>query len=295
MTHSYVRHVSFSCVPWFIHMCAITHSLCAMIHSYVYHAPFKCVPWLIHICAMTHSYVCHDSFICLPWLLLMCAMRHTAAHTAPRVSSHDTPLLTHSSCLWSDPVGARHDCFLCVTLCLIHIFDTTHCAWSRYPRTSSAMTHSYVRYVSFSCVPWLIQWSRYPRTSTTRSAMPPKTLAPLLASRCVAVCCSALQCVAVCCSALQCVAVCCAIAGLEGYGSALQFIAVCCAVAGTEVCCNLLQYVAVFAVIVMPSRMPTRHCHTCMCVAHTCIHVRCNCNIMDKLIYTYKETYTRDQ
>ena len=27
-----------------------------------------CVPWLIHMCAMTHSYVCHDSFICVPWL-----------------------------------------------------------------------------------------------------------------------------------------------------------------------------------------------------------------------------------
>jgi len=38
---------------------------------------FICVPWLIHMCAMTHSYVCHDSFIyafCVPWLIHMCAM-----------------------------------------------------------------------------------------------------------------------------------------------------------------------------------------------------------------------------
>jgi len=33
-----------------------------------------CVPWLIHMCAMTHSYVCHDSFISVPWLIHICAM-----------------------------------------------------------------------------------------------------------------------------------------------------------------------------------------------------------------------------
>jgi len=34
--------------------------------SYVCHDSFMCVPWLIHMCAITHSYVCHDSFICVP-------------------------------------------------------------------------------------------------------------------------------------------------------------------------------------------------------------------------------------
>jgi len=70
------------CVPWLIHMCAMTYShVCHdMAHSYVCHAlydSFICVPWLIHMCAMTHSYVCHDSFICVPCvilLILMCAM-----------------------------------------------------------------------------------------------------------------------------------------------------------------------------------------------------------------------------
>jgi len=75
------------CVPWLIHMCAITPSyvchgsyvcvswllrMCAMTHSYVCHGLFICVPWLIHMCAMTHSCVCHDSFIYMPWLILTC-------------------------------------------------------------------------------------------------------------------------------------------------------------------------------------------------------------------------------
>ena len=41
ITHSYMRHDSFICVTWLIHMC---------------------VTLLIHICDMTHSYVWHDSF-----------------------------------------------------------------------------------------------------------------------------------------------------------------------------------------------------------------------------------------
>ena len=28
-----------------------------------------CVPWLIHVCAMTHSCVCHDSFACVTWFI----------------------------------------------------------------------------------------------------------------------------------------------------------------------------------------------------------------------------------
>ena len=50
MTHSYVRHGSFVCATWLIHMCDMTH-------SYVRHDSFMCVSWLNHVCAMTHSYV----------------------------------------------------------------------------------------------------------------------------------------------------------------------------------------------------------------------------------------------
>ena len=89
VTHYYVsdmRHDSFTCVPWLIDLCAMTHSL-------VCHDSFTCVPWLIHLCAMTYfmcatcavthyvCHVCHDSWLslgalCVPWLISMCAMTH---------------------------------------------------------------------------------------------------------------------------------------------------------------------------------------------------------------------------
>ena len=44
----HVCHDSFICVPWPVHLCAMTHSYVCMTHSYV---------------CMTYSYVCHDSFM----------------------------------------------------------------------------------------------------------------------------------------------------------------------------------------------------------------------------------------
>jgi len=57
-TDSFAWHDSFTCVPWLIYMCDMTH-------FYVWHDSFKSVAWLIHTCAMTHSHVCHDLFICV--------------------------------------------------------------------------------------------------------------------------------------------------------------------------------------------------------------------------------------
>jgi len=78
ITHSYVWRDSFICVTWLIHMWGMPHSyaMCAMTHSYVCHDSFICVTWLIHMCDMTHSYVRHASFICVPCLIHVCAMTH---------------------------------------------------------------------------------------------------------------------------------------------------------------------------------------------------------------------------
>ena len=40
-----------------------------MTHLYVYHDSFMCVPWLIYVCTMTHLYVYHDSFMCDTWYI----------------------------------------------------------------------------------------------------------------------------------------------------------------------------------------------------------------------------------
>ena len=53
-THPYVRHDSFTCATWLIHMCNMTH-------SHVQHDSFTCATWLIHMCNMTHSHVRHDT------------------------------------------------------------------------------------------------------------------------------------------------------------------------------------------------------------------------------------------
>ena len=119
MTHSYVRHDSFICVTWLIHVCDMTHSyvwhdssfemcvtwlncwyvwynlcvdtcdirMCDMTtHSYVGHDLFICGAWLIYMCDMTHSYVWHDSFICVTWLIHVCllsfvSLSHKHKHT----------------------------------------------------------------------------------------------------------------------------------------------------------------------------------------------------------------------
>jgi len=150
MTHSYVCHDSFVCVPWLIHTRAMTHSylwhdsfirapwivhMDAITRSYVCYGAFTCVPWLVHTCALTHSYLCPDSFIRVPWLIHMCAMAHSYV-------CHDlctyVPWIVHMSALTQSYVS--HGSFICVP----------------WPIRMCAMTHLYVCPDSFICVPWLI-------------------------------------------------------------------------------------------------------------------------------------------
>jgi len=103
----FMRHDSFICVTWLIHMCDMTHPyvcdltyayvcdlthvyLWGMTHPYVYHDSFIfmrhdsfiCVTWLIHIYEawlihkgnMTHLHVWPDLFVCVTWLIHMCDM-----------------------------------------------------------------------------------------------------------------------------------------------------------------------------------------------------------------------------
>jgi len=48
-SHVYMRHDSFTSVPWLIHTCAMTNSHDSLTH----------MTWFVHTCTMTHS---HDSF-----------------------------------------------------------------------------------------------------------------------------------------------------------------------------------------------------------------------------------------
>jgi len=80
VTHSYVRHDSFICKTWLVHMWDMTRSyvlsgvpevvsvcICDVTNSCVRHDSFIRETWLIHMWDTTRSYVRHDSFICETW------------------------------------------------------------------------------------------------------------------------------------------------------------------------------------------------------------------------------------
>jgi len=77
MTHSNVRHDSFTCAMWRIHTWRVTRDsfvratwlihVWDMTHSHARDESFICNTWL-----MVHSYVRHDSFTCEKWLIHMC-------------------------------------------------------------------------------------------------------------------------------------------------------------------------------------------------------------------------------
>jgi len=71
-----------------------------MTHSYVCHDSFICVPWLIHMCDTTHSYVWHDSFICVTYLVwcasFICMTCHMCTtENAPSASGKSVVWLIH--------------------------------------------------------------------------------------------------------------------------------------------------------------------------------------------------------
>jgi len=59
-----------------------------------------CVPWLIHMYAVTHAYVCRDSFICMTWLTsYVCHDSHTHTHTHALSHIHPSQRAEQCTCL----------------------------------------------------------------------------------------------------------------------------------------------------------------------------------------------------
>ena len=124
-------------------------------HSYVRHDSFVCETWLMHMWDMNHSYVRHDSSICETWLIHMWDMTHSC-------DRHDSSILTlslqrRSSLMWLNSC----DSFMCVMgpIGLLHMCDVTH---TQVRHDSSILTNrlqrrqSYVCHDSFICETWLI-------------------------------------------------------------------------------------------------------------------------------------------
>jgi len=86
MTSSYVRHDSYICAQWLMHM-------------YVGHDSYIRGPWLIHAWAMTHTFVGHDSFSMVSIVNHMCLrfpvrdqhcdpLQHMLQHTLHHTATH---------------------------------------------------------------------------------------------------------------------------------------------------------------------------------------------------------------
>jgi len=108
-THWHVWHRKDSFMR---HACQVIH-LCDMTHSSVWHDSFICVPWLIHMCAMTWldthaSWMRHEA--CVTWLRIKCVWHDSLAcvqvwhdsfgmHTCQWVMPHRI----HNVTLWVMP------------------------------------------------------------------------------------------------------------------------------------------------------------------------------------------------
>jgi len=177
MTYSYVCHDVFICVPWLLHLCAVTHSfffwrphvlcaatgvtwiihMCARLSHCVCHDSFICVQWLIHLffeetacplcsnrCDMPQSYVWPKVFICVPWLIHMCAVTHSFVFGRPYVLCAATGV-THDSI---DHSFVCRDSFIYFLWSICPLYSN-RCAMSRSFRVpwriyTCAVTHSFV-------------------------------------------------------------------------------------------------------------------------------------------------------
>ena len=120
--------------------------MCDMNLSYVWHDPFICVPWLIHMQAMTHSHVWHDACISaiitwihtnhvyMEWRDTLCMYTWNDMSRIPEVWDTAFHVYMHSVlhhfaytwivCLWRD-----YGKYTCV------ISPSTHVEWSPHPLT----------------------------------------------------------------------------------------------------------------------------------------------------------------
>ena len=140
--------VTLSCVPWLIHIHAMTHSDHDSFHTLATSAiqvcrdSFICVPWLMHTYVMTHSDVYHDSFHTLATSAIQ-VCRDSLIYVPWRIHTY---VMTHSY--------VCHDSFYTLATSAIQVcHDSFMCAMTIQMYT---MTHSYVCHDAFICVPWRI-------------------------------------------------------------------------------------------------------------------------------------------
>ena len=129
--------------------------MCAMTHPYVCHGSFVCVPWFIHPCAM------HELLTRVPWLTHVCAMTHWGGITSAALQVSTS--LCRTSCVQSPDYSMRamshsHVCvrihsgggMSATVLCSLVLTCVDH-------RSADLQIISYVFHDSLTCVQWLSQ------------------------------------------------------------------------------------------------------------------------------------------
>jgi len=122
--------------------------MCDMTHSYVRHDSFICATWLIHMCDMTHSFVMREwmtcwfsSFLLIPLVDSLIRMSHFTHMT-------DNSYLSCLEASWavllmfvaSTPSCANSDSLICVAW-LTHIYATHH-LYATLARHATCITQS---------------------------------------------------------------------------------------------------------------------------------------------------------
>jgi len=109
-----VSQDTFICVPWQIHVCAMTH-------AYVWHHASICVAWLMHVCGMNHSYVWYHSCICAyVWYhsCISCCITRVYLHMCGITRVY---LVRQDLCL------VRQDCAFTDVFVVFHMMYPWHC------------------------------------------------------------------------------------------------------------------------------------------------------------------------
>jgi len=145
MTHSRVRHDSFTCAPEHIYTCAAPNACTVPVHKHV------CVSW-----PMTYLHVRYDSFICAQEHICTYVAPNGCAVTCPQtcmcVMTHD--LFTHASWLIYLCTGTHLYMWCTQWLHTATCTNVFHDLFIRVPWLihMCAMTHAYVCHDSFICV-----------------------------------------------------------------------------------------------------------------------------------------------
>ena len=162
LSQSYVCHDSFICVPWHIHMCAMTHSyvcyhslmdMCAISQSHIENLNMGSLQWFPHWTFRWIVVGSHNQLFTSNFMINRCGIPPRTDESHIEISGEWDPSLNSPICgvRWGTP----HWTFSWVVVgSHIVLFDGS---WARMRMYEGDLTHlTECRHDAFICVTWLI-------------------------------------------------------------------------------------------------------------------------------------------